>query len=230
MTKIVLLAHGSPDPRSGEAILRFAEKIQSRISQPTVVAFLDHEKPSLSDIAKKAGGDEVLVVPMLLSNAFHARFDVPRAMTQAGLTKVLAPIGHPLEILTSLIKAAGPNALVVAAGSTDARARQLFQDAVDLACLGSGISALSAFITGSDLDLESQLSSIQSCANSNTKVIPWLLAEGRLLDAILSKAKDYGASVQGGGLVEETLFLEHVSASIQKSLLSESYPELVKAR
>ena len=167
---------------------------------------------------------------MLLSNAFHARFDVPKAMAQAKLTQVLEPIGHPLELLTSLIRTAGPNTIVTAAGSTDRRARQIFQDAVKVASIGSGIHAEPAFVTGAELSLQSQLMTMQNLVSTEITIIPWLLAEGRLLDAMLSQAKDYGAFVQGRGLVEETSFLAHVSASIQLSLRSVLYPESVKAR
>lgn len=217
MKQIILLAHGSPDPRSGKAIQKFALKIQNQLGLPTEVAFLDHEEPTLPGIAKYADPDDVLVVPMLLSNAFHARFDVPKAMREAGLTRILPPIGHPLEILTALIRVAGPHVIVVAAGSTNESARQLFQDAVKLASMKSGIDAEPAYVTGSDLSLGSQLLSMQRSTSGRINIIPWLLAEGRLLDTIRVEAHDKGALVEGCGLVAERAFLQHIISSIALS-------------
>lgn len=217
MKQLILLAHGSPDPRSGKAIQEFAAKIQNRLDLSTEVAFLDHEKPTLSEIARHNVPENVLVVPMLLSKAFHARFDVPKAMKEAGLTQILPPIGHPFDLLTALIRVAGPHVIVAAAGSTDKAARQLFQDAVKLASIKSGINAEPAFVTGSELGLQSQLLAMKQSPSTDIKIIPWLLAEGRLLDAILVEAQSKGASVEGGGLVNESAFLQHIASSIELS-------------
>ena len=158
MTQLFLLAHGSPDPRSGRAIRHFATEIESRVNLPTVVAFLDHDLPDLATAAEVSQKKEgALVAPMLLSTAFHARFDLPKAMAQAGLTRALPPIGHPLELLTFLIQAAGSHVVVVAAGTTDQGARQIFKEAVEVAAVRSGSQAAHAFITGPGPHLYDQL-------------------------------------------------------------------------
>lgn len=220
MTRIILLAHGSPDLRSGAAMRRFAERIHICTNMPTDVAFLDHERPTLHDVAKDVDGADVLVVPMLLSNAFHARFDVPKAMERARLTRSLSPIGHPLEILRTLIQVNGPRVIVAAAGSTDAGARLIFQDAVELASLQTQIHAKPAFITGSHLSLQSQLQAMQ---HEEVTIVPWLFAEGRLLDAIFVLGQEYGASVLDHCLVDEPAFEGHVISRIKAALRSEPY-------
>lgn len=219
VTQLLLLAHGSPDPRSGRAIRFFAAKIQSRIGLTTEVAFLDHDLPDLATAVEVSGKKEgTLVVPLLLSTAFHARFDVPRAMAKAGLTRVLPPIGHPLDLLTSLVREAGPNVIVLAAGTTDRGARQLFKEAVEIAAIRSGNHVAHAFITGPGPHLHDQLIAASDSDLGEVKVIPWLLAEGRLLDKVLTEAERAGVVVQGGGLVNETSFLQHLASSIEMGL------------
>ena len=222
MTQIVLLAHGSPDPRSGIAMHGFAKKIQSEINLPTALAFLDHQEPNLIDITKDENPSEFLVVPMLLSNAFHARFDIPRAMQDAGLDRALPPIGNPIKILSDLIQSAGSRVMVVSAGSSGSKARGDFCDAVDIASRDLANSAEPAFVTGPELTIGSRLRESQN--PSGFTIIPWLLAEGRLLDVVLTQAIQHGASVQGNGLVEEVSFVDYLSSTIQLFLQSEHYP------
>ena len=221
VTQIFLLAHGSPDPRSGRAIRHFAAEIESRIDYPTAVAFLDHDLPDLATAAEfSQKRDGALVVPMLLSTAFHARFDVPKAMAQAGLTRVLPPIGHPIDLLTSLLQETGSHVIVVAAGTTDRGARQIFKEAVEISAIRSGNQVAHAFVTGPGPHISDQLIAAQDLGMGKVKVIPWLLAEGRLLDTVLAESARVGASVQGGGLVKESSFIDHIASSIEVALVA----------
>lgn len=228
MTQIVLLAHGSPDPRSGIAMHGFAKKIQSAINVPTALAFLDHEEPNLMNLTRDENPAQVLVVPMLLSNAFHARFDVPRALLEAGINRVLPPIGNPVKILSGLIQNAGSHVMVVSAGSSDSKARQNFREAVKIASEGLGSHVETAFVTGPESTIETRLRESQNPAE--VTIIPWLLAEGRLLDVVLTQAIQHGANVQGNGLVEEDAFINYLSSTIQLFLRSELYPRPTMAR
>ncbi len=228
MTQIVLLAHGSPDPRSGKAMHRFAGNLRNAIGLPTELAFLDHESPNLIDVTRGENPANVLVVPMLLSNAFHARLDVPKAMQEAGLNRVMPPIGNPPEILSRLIHNAGPQILVVSAGSSDRKARRNFCDAVKIASAGLPHHVETAFVTGPELTIEFRLKELRN-PNSVT-VIPWLLAEGRLLDVVLTNAMQHGAKVQGNGLTEEPAFVDYLSSTIQLFLRSELYPQPTMAQ
>lgn len=221
MREIILLAHGSPDPRSGIAMRRFAKKLERQIGTATDIAFLDHEGPTLTEASKNSDPREVLVVPMLFSNAFHARVDVPSAMEDAGLHNVLPPIGNPLKILRKLISNAETDVLVVAAGTSDRNAQKAFEAAVILASKGLSGRADIAFVTGREKNLKTELATLRN--PEAFTIIPWLLAEGRLLDVVLTQAIQHGASVQGNGLVEEATFLEHLCETIQLFLRSEPY-------
>lgn len=84
---LVALAHGSRDPRSAATITALVAEARTlrpdlRIEQ----AFLDLSKPSFQTVVDRlvrAGHDEIVVVPLLLTEAYHAKIDVPQAIAAA---------------------------------------------------------------------------------------------------------------------------------------------------
>lgn len=142
---LVALAHGSRDPRSAATIKALVDEVRAmrpdlRIEQ----AFLELSKPSFTTVVDrlvKAGYDEIVVVPLLLTDAYHAKVDVPSAVaeTQArheGLriraTNILGLEAQFLEVLDVRMREAlraarvrELDALVLAAaGSSDPLANQ----------------------------------------------------------------------------------------------------------
>jgi sirohydrochlorin ferrochelatase len=142
---LVALAHGSRDPRSAETITALVNEVRAlrpdlRVEQ----AFLELSKPSFATVVNKlvrAGYDEIVVVPLLLTEAYHAKVDVPGAVAEAmakheGLkirtTSILGLEPAFLEVLDvrmrEALKAARVrelDALVLAgAGSSDPLANQ----------------------------------------------------------------------------------------------------------
>ena len=84
---LIALAHGSRDPRSAETIEALVDQVRRlRPDLRVETAYLDHAKPSFPTVVRrlvKAGFDEVVVVPLLLTDAFHAKVDVPAAVAAA---------------------------------------------------------------------------------------------------------------------------------------------------
>jgi sirohydrochlorin ferrochelatase len=135
-TDIVLLAHGSPDPRHAQGVEALALRVRELAPhRPVHTAYLDHHPPSPKDAGANLGAHAV-VVPVLLTPAFHAKVDVPHAvndLTQASGSRVLlaAPLG-PHELLLDaaeeLLAAEGilpeptTAVLLYAAGSSDSDA------------------------------------------------------------------------------------------------------------
>ena len=84
---LVALAHGSRDPRSAATITALVDEVRAmrpdlRIEQ----AFLELSRPSFTTVVDrlvKAGYDEIVVVPLLLTEAYHAKVDVPSAIAAA---------------------------------------------------------------------------------------------------------------------------------------------------
>ena len=142
---LVALAHGSRDPRSAATIKALVDEVRAmRPDLRIEPAFLELSRPSFGTVVDKlvrAGFDEIVVVPLLLSEAYHAKVDVPEAIAEATArhdnlriraTKVLGLEAVFLEVLDrrlrSALKAARVRELdalvLAAAGSSDALANQ----------------------------------------------------------------------------------------------------------
>ncbi|WP_134741594.1 sirohydrochlorin chelatase [Nocardioides sp. 503] len=142
---LVALAHGSRDPRSTKTITALVAEVKAmRPDLRVEKAFLDLAKPGFQTVVDrlvKAGHDEIVVVPLLLSEALHGAVDVPEAVAEAtsrhpGLqvrvTSILGLEACFLEVLDERLREAlrssrvrELDALVLAAaGSTDPLANQ----------------------------------------------------------------------------------------------------------
>ena len=142
---LVALAHGSRDPRSAQTIKALVEEVKAtRPDLRVEPAFLELSRPSFDTVVDrlvKAGYDEIVVVPLLLTRAYHAKVDVPEAIAAAGArhanlriraTDVLGLEPVFLEVLDRRLRAALKEARVreldalvlAAAGSSDALANQ----------------------------------------------------------------------------------------------------------
>lgn len=137
MTAVILLAHGSPDPRSSEATRALAATLERRRFGTTVrAAFLQHDEPTLAQVSQELATEGVrraVVVPAFLSNAFHARVDVPEAVraaeessaVQLDVTDAIGPDGALLAALDRALPA-GP-AVLATAGTSDGEAQVAFE-------------------------------------------------------------------------------------------------------
>jgi sirohydrochlorin ferrochelatase len=142
---LVALAHGSRDPRSAATIKALVGEVRAmRPDLKIEAAFLELSKPSFTTVVDRlvrSGHDEIVVVPLLLTEAYHAKVDVPTAVAEAqarhaGLkvraTPVLGLEPRFLEVLDLRLREAlraarvrELDALVLAAaGSSDPLANQ----------------------------------------------------------------------------------------------------------
>ena len=138
---LIALAHGSRDPRSAATIKDLvAETRNLRPDLRIEAAFLELARPDFGKVVDrlvKAGYDEIVVVPLLLNDAYHANVDVPNAVSEAmsrhaGLqirvTKILGLEPTFLDVLDRRLREA----------LREARVREL--DALVLAAAGSSNS------------------------------------------------------------------------------------------
>ena len=134
---LVALAHGSRDPRSAASITALVDAVRSmRPDLKVERAFLDLSKPSLDTVIDRLSRkhEEIVVVPLLLTEAYHAKVDVPSAIAAAQArhpeeriraTPLLGLEARFLEVLDLRMREA----------LASARAREL--DAIVLAAAGS---------------------------------------------------------------------------------------------
>jgi sirohydrochlorin ferrochelatase len=142
---LVALAHGSRDRRSAATVKALVAEVRAlRPDLRVEPAFLDLSKPDFHTVVDrlvKAGHDEIVVVPLLLTQAYHARVDVPSAIAEATArhsqvriqaTSILGLEPSFLEVLDERLREAlraarvrELDALVLAAaGSSDPLANQ----------------------------------------------------------------------------------------------------------
>src|SRR5262249_12170160 len=101
---LVLVAHGSRDPRAARSTWALARAVGA--ARPDVrveTAFLDFTTPGLgATLSREAERGQAMatVVPLLLTAAYHGRVDVPGEIKKAsglglaiGLAPVLGPVG-----------------------------------------------------------------------------------------------------------------------------------------
>lgn len=145
---LVALAHGSRDPRSAQTIKALVDEVKAtRPDLRVEPAFLELSRPSFDTVVDrlvKAGYDEIVVVPLLLTRAYHAKVDVPEAIAAAGArhenlriraTDVLGLEPVFLEVLDRRLRVA----------LREARVREL--DALVLAAAGSSDSLANQAVT-----------------------------------------------------------------------------------
>ncbi|NUT12613.1 MAG: CbiX/SirB N-terminal domain-containing protein, partial [Nonomuraea sp.] len=79
---LVAVAHGSRDPRAAATVAALLDRVRlARPDVPVRVAYLDHCAPSIGQALD--GLDEAVVLPLLLTEAYHSRVDLPAALNEA---------------------------------------------------------------------------------------------------------------------------------------------------
>ncbi len=206
----VLLAHGSPDPRSQAAVLAAAVAVGARTGTHVTAAFLDHDPRDLRAVVSSLDPtDDVVVLPLLLSTAFHARVDVPAAVDALDRdVALLGTVGHPAALLDELLRRCCGPAVVVSAGTRLDEERAAFARAVTAASTRTRVPAVAAYATGPGRRVE------DAARPGGADVVPWLLAPGRLLDSVTSAARAHGCRTVGAGLLLEPVLLDDLAARV----------------
>ena len=213
---IVLLAHGSPDPRHAQGVEALATHVRELVPhRPVHTAYLDHHPPSPRDVGVSLGSHAV-VVPVLLTPAFHAKVDVPTAvvdLTQASGSQVsvAAPLG-PHELLLDaaeeLLAAQGISpdpttaVLLYAAGSSDSDAvATVGRTLAEHPRVGWGPWSVAALEGGSTIE---QLLRRLPDEVERTVVVSFMVAEGILRDRMAQHCGRAGVSMVAGALAQTT--------------------------
>ena len=96
---MVLVAHGSRDPRAAAATEALARAVRRAHPGWAVhAAYLDHAGPRPLDVLAALPGHRVVLVPLLLTSAYHGRVDIPAVLEAAAdlpLTVTLAGVLGP---------------------------------------------------------------------------------------------------------------------------------------
>jgi sirohydrochlorin ferrochelatase len=211
---LVALAHGSRDPRSAATIKALVDEV--RVMRPDLriePAFLDLSKPSFTAVVDKLvreGYDEIVVVPLLLTEAFHAKVDVPEAIAEATArhpgvkirgTRVLGLEPVLLEVLDKRLRTALKDARVreldalvlAAAGSSDALANQAVARLARLWGAKHKLPTVAAFASAAPPATGEAVRQFRAEGRRHIAVGSLFLAPGRLPDRAAELALEAGA-------------------------------------
>jgi sirohydrochlorin cobaltochelatase len=101
---LVLLAHGSKDPRWRIPFEQIVEAVQGQTGKTKVrLAYMEFAEPTLMDVVRECAGQQILhlrILPLFLSIGAHLARDVPEQVNEAKAQfpqleiEVLAPVGE----------------------------------------------------------------------------------------------------------------------------------------
>ncbi|GIH99700.1 sirohydrochlorin chelatase [Planobispora takensis] len=205
------VAHGSRDPRAAATVEELLEAV--RRSRPEIrvrAAYLDHSAPTLAGAL--SGLTEAAVLPLLLTEAYHSRVDIPGALAEVATRQprlrvhrgtTLGP--HPLltdaleRRLTEAGVAAGdPETAVVlfSAGSSDRRANATVAAiAADWSARRGWWSVSAAYASAAEPAPEQEVRRLLEAGAPRVVVSPYLLAPGYFADRTRERTLAAGAQI-----------------------------------
>jgi sirohydrochlorin ferrochelatase len=214
---LVAVAHGSRDPRSAATVAALVDEVRrQRPGLDVRLSFLDLSAPRLPDVLDGVAADgrrRAVVVPLLLGHAFHARVDVPGAVTQAasrlpGLEITTSPVlgGHrglsaaALRRLAAAVDGSlhdpGLGVVLAAIGSSHAPANAAVADLVAGWTRRFGWhGGCAAFATTTAPTVSQAIADLRASGARRVAVAQWILAPGLLPDRIERDAVAAGAPV-----------------------------------
>jgi sirohydrochlorin ferrochelatase len=211
---LVALAHGSRDPRSSATIGELVDGVKAMRPDLTIEkAFLELSRPGFQTVVDRLvrkGHEEIVVVPLLLTEAYHAKVDVPQAVAEAtrrhpGLkittSGILGLETRFLEILDlrmrEALKAARVrelDALVLAgAGSSDSMANQSVARLARLWGSHHKLPVTAAFASASPPTTGEAVRAFRAEGRRHIAVASLFLAPGFLPDRARELALEAGA-------------------------------------
>ncbi|WP_131740656.1 sirohydrochlorin chelatase [Actinomadura roseirufa] len=211
---MVAVAHGSRDPRAAATVTALLEAVRARRPDvPVHASFLDHAPPApeaVLDGLARGGADEVVVLPLLLTAAYHSKTDVPGALRRAGerhprlglrTAGTLGP--HPLLVaaLERRLAEAGvppgdPDTAVVlvSAGSSDASANATIGRLAREWRSRGWWDVVPAYAATARPAPAEAVAALHDAGAPRVVVASYFLAPGRLADRVRSQSLAAGAT------------------------------------
>lgn len=210
---MVAVAHGSRDPRAAATVTELARAVRAlRPGLPVQAAFLDHAPPAPDRALDALAGDgaaEAVVLPLLLTAAYHSKTDLPGVLNRVRArwprlalrtARTLGP--HPLltDALERRLSEAGvepgdPDTAVVlvAAGSSDASANAtIWRLAREWRSRGwRGV--VPAFASASRPTPAEAVAALRDAGAPRVAVASYFLAPGHFADKVRAEALEAGA-------------------------------------
>ena len=204
MHGLLLLSHGSRDPRAAAVIEELVQALALRSGLPVRSCHLDFTDPAPDVALRRMAADgftSVRVVPLLFTPGYHVTHDVPEAIEASGaagrMDVSVAPAlvsGEPrargllLRALGERLVAAHPgdvDAIVLAsAGSSSAQARSAAEGVARDLGATHGVPAVAAFASAATPSPADAVRELRNGGAQNPVVASMFVAPGRLPDSV----------------------------------------------
>jgi sirohydrochlorin ferrochelatase len=224
---VVLVAHGSRDPRAAAATSALASAVAAaHPSWEVHASYLDHAGPRPLDVLRwlaLSGCRRAVVVPLLLTSAYHGKVDIPEVLGAASsldldisLSEVLGPVSDLLvDGLVRRLPTTELDAVVLAAaGTRDAAARATVEDAA--AALGArlGLPCTVAYASAAPPTADVAVASLPG----RVGVASYFLAPGLLYDKAVDAALAAGAVAVAPALEDAPELVELIGQRVHAAL------------
>ncbi|WP_066364261.1 sirohydrochlorin chelatase [Herbidospora mongoliensis] len=208
---LVAVAHGSRDPRAAAVAEALLHRV--RLARPGLdvrISYLDHVKPSLTTAL--APLDRAVVVPLLLTAAYHSKVDIPGALAGIGTRVEVSPTLGPDPLLTAALERRlteagagigdpGTAVVLVSAGSSDVSANATIRKiARDWARSRPWWAVTTAFASASGPRPADAVTMLRAAGAPRVVVAPYLLAPGHFADKVARETLAAGADLVADGL------------------------------
>jgi sirohydrochlorin ferrochelatase len=217
---LVAVAHGSKDPRAAATVSELLSGVAARSPGLDVrAAFLDHCAPALSQVLGSAPDQACVIVPLLLTAAYHSKTDIPAQLAAAAAARPGQPaicsgtLGpHPLLLaaLERRLREAGvpvddaaaraaTSVVLAAAGSSDPEANEVIAALAARWARDRGWRAVvPGYASAAGPNPAEAVAGLRAAARGPVVVATYLLSPGYFADKIRRAALGAGAAAVSG--------------------------------
>ncbi|MGW4422815.1 sirohydrochlorin chelatase [Streptosporangium sp. NPDC004631] len=234
---LVAVAHGSRDPRAAATVEDLLDLVRRARPELTVrTAYLDHAPPTIA--MALSGLSEAVVLPLLLTAAYHSRVDIPGVLAEVTARRPLhvhrgATLGpHPLMVAALERRLAeagvepgdpGTAVVLVSAGSSDRRANATVAGiAGDWARGRDWWSVTAAYASAAGPTPAQEVRRLFDAGAPRVVVAPYLLAPGHFADKVradtLASGADVVADVLGAAPELATILVERYEQALHPAV------------
>ncbi|MEU8969311.1 sirohydrochlorin chelatase [Streptomyces monashensis] len=235
---LVVVAHGSRDPRHAATVHALVERVRSlRPGLRVETGFLDFNVPSVHGVLESLAAEgvrDVVALPLLLTRAFHAKADIPAVLRDAPArlrirqADVLGPSPLLLSALERRLYEAGltpadkssTGVVLASAGSSDPEAIAVIAEIAREWRHTGWCAVRPAFASASLPRTEDAVAELRALGCARVAVAPYVLAPGFLPDRIARGAAgaDVRARVLGAAPEVARVLLERYDAARRPAL------------
>jgi sirohydrochlorin ferrochelatase len=252
VTPLVAVAHGSRDPRAAATVERLMSRVRAHAAArglaglPVHTAYLGHAAPSPVQLLGALPAGPVVVLPLLLTAAYHSRTDLPAMLRAAAAQRSGRPGGgqeirygdplgpHPL--LTAALERRlaeagvpadpGTSVVLAAAGSTEPGARATIARLADRWRVASGWrDVLPSYASAAAPTPGEAVAALRAAGARRVAVASYLLAPGRFADQVRGQALAAGATAVSAVLGDAPELADVVLTRYAAALSRPAVPE-----